>query len=75
MNLWLAQERAGLADSRPLAKVLDAIPWSADGLITTIAPQQHDSGEVLMLAWVNRLHKPVGQALSCSAVPHPQGTP
>jgi phosphoribosyl-AMP cyclohydrolase len=74
MNLWLAQEHAGLGDSRPLAKVQDAIPWSADGLITAIA-QQHDSGEVLISAWVNRLHKPVGQALSCSAVPHPQGTP
>lgn len=73
MNLWLAQERAGLGDSRPLNEVLEAIPWNAHGLIAAIA-QQHDSGEVLMLAWVNRLHKPVGQALSCSAVPHPQGT-
>jgi phosphoribosyl-AMP cyclohydrolase len=53
MSLWLEQERAGLGDSRPLAEVLDAIPWNADGLIAAIA-QQHDSGEVLMLAWVNR---------------------
>ncbi|VXC71241.1 Phosphoribosyl-AMP cyclohydrolase 2 [Pseudomonas sp. 9AZ] len=53
MNLWLELEQAGLGDSRPLAEALDAIPWNADGLIAAIA-QQHDSGEVLMLAWMNR---------------------
>ena len=53
MSLWLAQERAGLGDSRPLSEVLDAIPWNERGLIAAIA-QQHDNGEVLMLAWVNR---------------------
>ena len=53
MNLWLQLERAGLGDSRPLAEVPAAIPWNADGLIAAIA-QQHDSGEVLMLAWMNR---------------------
>jgi phosphoribosyl-AMP cyclohydrolase len=53
MNLWLQLEQAGLGDSRPLAEVLDAIPWNADGLIAAIA-QQHDSGAVLMLAWMNR---------------------
>ena len=53
MNLWLQLEQAGLGDSRPLAEVLDAIPWNADGLIAAIA-QQHDTGEVLMLAWMNR---------------------
>jgi phosphoribosyl-AMP cyclohydrolase len=37
----------------PLLAVLDALPWNSDGLIAAIA-QQHDSGEVLMLAWVNR---------------------
>lgn len=52
MNLWLQLEQAGLDDSRPLAEVLDAMPWNADGLIAAIA-QQHDSGEVLMLAWMN----------------------
>ncbi|NWA04119.1 phosphoribosyl-AMP cyclohydrolase [Pseudomonas gingeri] len=36
-----------------LAAVLDALPWNDDGLIAAIA-QQHDSGEVLMLAWMNR---------------------
>ncbi|MDG1583161.1 phosphoribosyl-AMP cyclohydrolase [Pseudomonas sp. GOM6] len=53
MNLWLQLEQAGLGDSRPLAEVLAAIPWNADGLIAAIA-QQHGSGEVLMLAWMNR---------------------
>lgn len=53
MSLWLQLEQAGLGDSRPLAEVLEAIPWNADGLIAAIA-QQHDSGEVLMLAWINR---------------------
>lgn len=37
----------------PLADILDAIRFNADGLIPAIA-QQHDSGEVLMLAWMNR---------------------
>lgn len=53
MNLWLQLEQAGLGDSRPLVEVLEAIPWNADGLIAAIA-QQHASGEVLMLAWMNR---------------------
>ena len=53
MSLWLELEQAGLDESRPLAAVLEAIPWNAEGLIAAIA-QQHDSGEVLMLAWMNR---------------------
>ena len=53
MSLWLELEQAGLGDSRPLAAMLEAIPWNAEGLIAAIA-QQHDSGEVLMLAWMNR---------------------
>ena len=32
---------------------LDLITFDADGLIPVIA-QQHDTGEVLMLAWMNR---------------------
>ncbi len=35
------------------AQILAALTWNADGLIPAIA-QQHDSGEVLMLAWMNR---------------------
>jgi phosphoribosyl-AMP cyclohydrolase len=37
----------------PLAEVLEGLPWNADGLLPAIA-QQHDTGEVLMLAWMNR---------------------
>lgn len=40
-------------DSLPLSEVLDGLPWNSDGLLPAIA-QQHDSGEVLMLAWMNR---------------------
>ena len=41
-------------DSKPLPRDLSAsLKFDADGLIPVIA-QQHDSGEVLMLAWMNR---------------------
>ena len=33
--------------------LLDEVRFDADGLVPAIA-QQHDSGEVLMLAWMNR---------------------
>ena len=32
---------------------LDAIKFDADGLVPAIA-QQHDTGEILMVAWMNR---------------------
>ncbi len=35
------------------AAALAAINFNADGLVAAIA-QQHDSGEVLMMAWMNR---------------------
>ncbi len=35
------------------AELLVAVAFGADGLIPAIA-QQHDSGEVLMMAWMNR---------------------
>lgn len=46
-------ERAELNARQPLATILDAVRFNADGLIPAIA-QQHDSGEVLMMAWMNR---------------------
>jgi phosphoribosyl-AMP cyclohydrolase len=46
-------ERAAVGSRFPLGQVLDALPWNSDGLIAAIA-QQHGSGEVLMLAWMNR---------------------
>lgn len=33
--------------------LLDAVAFNGDGLVPAIA-QQHDTGEVLMLAWMNR---------------------
>lgn len=47
---WL--ESAAPGESLPLAQALAALPWHDDGLIAAIA-QQYDSGEVLMLAWMN----------------------
>ncbi|NWC48964.1 phosphoribosyl-AMP cyclohydrolase [Pseudomonas edaphica] len=46
-------EEAALGSRFPLEPVLDALPWNSDGLIAAIA-QQHGSGDVLMLAWMNR---------------------
>jgi len=42
-----------MSDARDIAAVLAAVTFNADGLVPAIA-QQHDSGEVLMLAWMNR---------------------
>ncbi|WP_078121900.1 phosphoribosyl-AMP cyclohydrolase [Thiosocius teredinicola] len=46
-------EKLPTGESLPLADVLDGLPWNADGLLPAIA-QQFDSGEVLMMAWMNR---------------------
>ena len=53
MGVFRQLEGLATGDSLPLAEVLDALPWNADGLLPAIA-QQYDSGEVLMLAWMNR---------------------
>jgi phosphoribosyl-AMP cyclohydrolase len=37
----------------PTTDILDAIAFTPDGLVPAIA-QQHDTGEVLMMAWMNR---------------------
>jgi phosphoribosyl-AMP cyclohydrolase len=42
-----------LADPAARARVLDAVRFDLRGLAPAIA-QQHDTGEVLMLAWMNR---------------------
>lgn len=39
--------------SVPLREMLDRLRYNEDGLVPAIA-QQHDTGEVLMLAWMNR---------------------
>jgi phosphoribosyl-AMP cyclohydrolase len=46
-------EQAPRGTQLPLEQVLDAIKTNDDGLIPAIA-QQYDSGEVLMMAWMNR---------------------
>lgn len=50
----LAQlEGAPLGASLPLSAVLADLPFDQQGLIAAVA-QQFDTGEVLMLAWMNR---------------------
>jgi phosphoribosyl-AMP cyclohydrolase len=44
-------ERAAVTD--PTERALAAIKFGPDGLVPAIA-QQHDTGEILMLAWMNR---------------------
>ena len=39
--------------TQPLLTLIQAIAFDADGLVPAIA-QQHDTGEVLMMAWMNR---------------------
>lgn len=46
-------ETAKSGDKYPVEQLLDALRWNSDGLLPAIA-QQHDSGEVLMMAWMNR---------------------
>lgn len=52
-DTFKALERAAADSRHKLDGVLEAIQFNADGLIPAIA-QQHDSGEVLMMAWMNR---------------------
>lgn len=37
----------------PWERVFDSLPFGSDGLLPAVA-QQYDTGEVLMLAWMNR---------------------
>ncbi|MFC0268392.1 phosphoribosyl-AMP cyclohydrolase [Kushneria aurantia] len=46
-------ENAAPGHDVALADLLDAARWNSEGLIPAIA-QQFDSGEVLMMAWMNR---------------------
>ena len=46
-------ETFAVGDGMALSEALDRLPYDAAGLIPAIA-QQHDTGEVLMLAWMNR---------------------
>lgn len=40
-------------EPEPGSLLADAIQWDAEGLVPAVV-QQHDSGHVLMLAWMNR---------------------
>lgn len=51
--LFKELENAPRGAAQPLSEVLSAIPWNRDGLIPAIA-QDAASGDVLMLAWMNR---------------------
>ena len=46
-------ERAPKGASLPWSEVLETLPFNEQGLLPAIA-QQHDTGEVLMMAWMNR---------------------
>ena len=53
MGVFKQLESFATGQSVPLATVLGELPWNPDGLLPAIA-QQYDSGEVLMMAWMNR---------------------
>ncbi|MBZ9556660.1 MULTISPECIES: phosphoribosyl-AMP cyclohydrolase [Modicisalibacter] len=53
-TLFKTLESAERGTTRSTNALLDAVRWNDDGLVPVIA-QQHDSGEVLMMAWMNRL--------------------
>ncbi len=46
-------ERLAAGSRVPLSEALQSLRFDRDGLIPAIA-QQYDSGEILMLAWMNR---------------------
>lgn len=51
---WKAIEKQPSGSQFDLEQALDSLKYNADGLIPAIA-QQHDTGEVLMMAWMNKL--------------------
>jgi len=53
MSILKKNEHQARGIRLPLDRVLDDLGWNHDGLVPAIA-QQHDSGEVLMMAWMNR---------------------
>jgi phosphoribosyl-AMP cyclohydrolase len=55
-----------VTDAAARARVLDAVRFDLRGLVPAIA-QQHDTGEVLMMAWMNReaLEETLSTARAC----------
>ncbi len=49
----MAETDAPVSAGPSTKDLIDAIAFDADGLVPAIA-QQHDTGEVLMMAWMNR---------------------
>ncbi|MFM8990397.1 MAG: phosphoribosyl-AMP cyclohydrolase [Alphaproteobacteria bacterium] len=49
----MTSQPAGKQATTPADALLSRIAFGPDGLVAAVA-QQHDSGEVLMLAWMNR---------------------
>lgn len=64
-DLFKRLESAPLGSRQPLKTVLDAVRFNADGLVPAIA-QQHDTHQVLMLAWMDR--KAIEETLSTGRV-------
>lgn len=52
MTVFKQLEAFSSGESVPLDTALRALPWNRDGLLPAIA-QQYDTGDVLMLAWMN----------------------
>ena len=52
-NFYKALETQSKGSSQSLNEALGGLKFNENGLIPAIA-QQHDSGEVLMMAWMNR---------------------
>ena len=52
-DFYKGLEKATAGTEQPLAQALEQLAFNEQGLIPAIA-QQHDTGEVLMLAWMNR---------------------
>ena len=51
---YKALEKQSKGTALPSSEAIAALKFNADGLIPAIA-QQHDTGEVLMMAWMNKL--------------------
>lgn len=51
-NFYKSLEKESQGNDFPLEQALESLKFNEDGLIPAIA-QQHDTGEVLMMAWMN----------------------
>ena len=53
MTYFHELEELSVGDSQPLSRIIDNLAFNEQGLVPAIA-QDVESGEVLMLAWMNR---------------------